>query len=106
MTTLGSPGLSSQSVSGFSGREMPKNAETDWDDNLGKPKGTKTSQHKGTLMSIALHMQLDEMPQRAGTCFAILVLSGARHKGTMAQRHKDLTASLAECMVGPRKVPI
>ncbi len=38
MTTLGSPGLSSQSVSGFSGRTGPKNAETVWDDNLGKPR--------------------------------------------------------------------
>ena len=26
-------------------------------------------------------------PQRAGTCFAIIVLSGARHRGTMAQWH-------------------
>ena len=38
MTTLGSPGLSSQSVSGFSGRNGPKNLETDWDDNPGKPR--------------------------------------------------------------------
>ena len=38
MTTLGSPGLSSHSVSGFSGRKGPKNLETDWDDNPGKPK--------------------------------------------------------------------
>ena len=33
MTTLGSPSLSSQSVSGFSGRKGPKNLETNWDDN-------------------------------------------------------------------------
>ena len=38
MTTLGSPGLSSQSVSGFSGRKGPKYLETDWDDNTGKPR--------------------------------------------------------------------
>ena len=38
MTTLGSPGLSSQSVSGFSDRKGPKNLETDLDDNPGKPK--------------------------------------------------------------------
>ena len=38
MTTLGSPGLSSQSILGFSGRKRPNNAETDWDDNLGKPR--------------------------------------------------------------------
>ena len=38
MTTLGSPGLSSQSVSGFSGRKGPKNPEMDWDDNPGKPR--------------------------------------------------------------------
>ena len=38
MTTLGSPGLSSPSVSGFSGRKGPKNPETEWDDNPGKPK--------------------------------------------------------------------
>ena len=38
MTTLGSPGLSSQSVLGFSGRKGPKNLETDWDDNPGKPR--------------------------------------------------------------------
>ena len=38
MTSLGSPGLSSQSVLGFSGRKMPKNAETEWDDKLGKPR--------------------------------------------------------------------
>ena len=35
MTTLGSPGLSSQSVSGFSGRKEPKKPETDWDDSPG-----------------------------------------------------------------------
>ena len=38
MTTLGNPGLSSQSVSGFSGRKGPKNLETDWDVNPGKPR--------------------------------------------------------------------
>ena len=38
MTTLGSPGLSSQSVLGFSGRKGPKNPETDWDDKPGKPR--------------------------------------------------------------------
>ena len=38
MTTPGSPGLSSQSVSGFSGRKKKKNTETDWDDNAGKPR--------------------------------------------------------------------
>ena len=37
MTTLGSPSLSSQSVSGFSGRKGPKKPEMDWDDNPGKP---------------------------------------------------------------------
>jgi len=37
MTTQGSPGLSSQSVSGFSGRKRPKKPETDWDDNPGRP---------------------------------------------------------------------
>ena len=40
-------------------------------------------------------------PQRAGTCFAIFVFWGARHRGTMAQRHKDSILWLAECMVGP-----
>ena len=34
--TLGSPRLSSQSVWGFSGRKGPKNPEMDWDDNPGK----------------------------------------------------------------------
>ena len=38
MTTLGSPGLSSQSVSGFSGRKRLKKPETDWDDNARKPR--------------------------------------------------------------------
>ncbi len=37
MTTLGNPGLSFQSLSGFSGREGPKNLETEWDDTPGKP---------------------------------------------------------------------
>ena len=38
MTSLGSPGLSSQSVSGFSGRKGLKTPETDWDDKPGKPR--------------------------------------------------------------------
>ena len=38
MTSLGSPGLSSQTVLGFSGRKKTKNAETEWDDKLGKPR--------------------------------------------------------------------
>ena len=38
MTTLGSPGLSSQSVLGFSGRKGPKNLRTDWDNKPGKPR--------------------------------------------------------------------
>ena len=38
MATLGSPSLSSQSISGFSGRKGPKIPETDWDDNPGKPR--------------------------------------------------------------------
>ena len=38
MTTLGSPGLSSQSVSGFSAEHGQKKPETDWDDIPGKPK--------------------------------------------------------------------
>ena len=38
MTTLGNPVLSSQSVSGCSGRKWPKTLETDWDGNPGKPK--------------------------------------------------------------------
>jgi len=38
MTSLGSPGLSSQSISGFSGHKKPKNPETDWDDKPGKPR--------------------------------------------------------------------
>ena len=38
MTTLGSPRLSSQSVSGFSGQTRPKNPKTDCDDNPGKPR--------------------------------------------------------------------
>ena len=38
MTTLGSPDLSSQSVSVFSGRKGPKNLGTDLDDNPGKPR--------------------------------------------------------------------
>ena len=38
MTTLGSPGLSSQSISGFSCQQEPRKPETDWDDNHGKPK--------------------------------------------------------------------
>ena len=37
MTRLGFPSLSSQSVSRFSGRKGLKNPETDWDDNPGKP---------------------------------------------------------------------
>ena len=37
MTRLGSPGVSSQSVSGFSGRKGPKKHETDWDDTPGLP---------------------------------------------------------------------
>ena len=38
MTSLGSPGLSSQSVSGFVGRKGPKKPKTDWDDKPGKPR--------------------------------------------------------------------
>jgi len=38
MTTLGSPGSSSQSVLGFSGQKEPEKHETDWDDNPGKPR--------------------------------------------------------------------
>ena len=38
MTSLGSPGLSSQSVSGFSGQKGPKIPETDWDDKPRKPR--------------------------------------------------------------------
>ena len=38
MTTLGSRGLSSQSVLGFSSRKRPKKPETDWDDKPGKPR--------------------------------------------------------------------
>ena len=38
MTTLGSPGSSSQSISGFSGRKRLKKPETDWDDNARKPR--------------------------------------------------------------------
>ena len=38
VTTLGNPGLSSQSVLGFSGRKGPNSLETDWDDNSGKPR--------------------------------------------------------------------
>ena len=38
MTSLRSPGLSSQSVSGCSGQKRPKKPETDWDDNPGKPR--------------------------------------------------------------------
>ena len=38
MTTLGNPGLSSQSVLVFSGRKGANKPETDWDDNPGKPR--------------------------------------------------------------------
>ena len=38
MTSLGFPGLSSQSVSGFSGPFRPDNLERDWDDKPGLPK--------------------------------------------------------------------
>ena len=38
MTSLGIPGLSSQSVSGFSGRKGPNKPETDWDDKPGNPR--------------------------------------------------------------------
>ena len=38
MTTLGSRGLSSQSVLGFSGQKGYKKTEMDWDDNPGKPR--------------------------------------------------------------------
>ena len=37
-TSLGSPGLSSQSVSGFSGQKAPRNPDADWDDKPGKPR--------------------------------------------------------------------
>ena len=37
MTSLGFPGLSSQSVSGFPSPFRPKNRETDWDDTPGVP---------------------------------------------------------------------
>ena len=37
-------------------------------------------------MTIAIQMQLDELPTACWD-LPILVLSGARHKGTMAQRH-------------------
>ena len=37
MTSLGFPGLSSQSVSGFFGPFRPENPEEDWDDNPGLP---------------------------------------------------------------------
>ena len=38
MTSLGFPGLSSQSVSGFVGPVRPENPETDWDDKTGLPR--------------------------------------------------------------------
>ena len=38
MTTLGSPGSSSQSISDFSGRKRLQKNETDWDDNARKPR--------------------------------------------------------------------
>ena len=38
MTSLGSPGFSSQSISGFFSRKGPKKPETDWDDKPGKPR--------------------------------------------------------------------
>ena len=38
MTSLGFPGLSSQSVSGFFGPFRPENPETDWDDKPGLPR--------------------------------------------------------------------
>ena len=38
MTSLGFPGLSSQSVLGFFGPFRPENPETDWDDKLGLPR--------------------------------------------------------------------
>ena len=51
-------------------------------------------------MTIAIQMQLDELPT---ACWGlpILVLSGARHRSTMAQTHKDLISVLEDCMVGP-----
>ena len=38
MTSLGFPGLSTQSVSGFLVSSLPENSETDWDDKLGLPR--------------------------------------------------------------------
>ena len=38
MTSLGFPGLSSQSVSRFFGPFRPENPETDWDDKPGLPR--------------------------------------------------------------------
>ena len=38
MTRLGSPGVSSRSVSGFFGPFRPENPETDWDDKPGLPR--------------------------------------------------------------------
>ena len=38
MTSPKSPGLATESVSGFSGRKKTKNPETDWDDKLGLPR--------------------------------------------------------------------
>ena len=38
MTSLGFPGLSSQSVSGFFGPVRPENTKTDWDDKPGLPR--------------------------------------------------------------------
>ena len=37
MTSPKSPGLATESVSGFSGRKKTKNPETDWDDKPAKP---------------------------------------------------------------------
>ena len=38
MASLGFPGLSSKSVSGFFGPSRAENPETDWDDKLGLPR--------------------------------------------------------------------
>ena len=57
--------------------------------------GAARAQHKGTLMSIALHMQLDEMPT---ACWDLLCNLG--FVGGKAQRHNGTKAQGFDCIVG------
>ena len=50
MTNL--PGLSSQSVSRFSGRKGPTKPETDWDDKPGKPESERESDSESERLEV------------------------------------------------------